>query len=155
MNKIQAILVLLLVLAFGGAMAQAGDAKQAVPPPALVLPQGVELSDEDLAGVEGKAAQFSVGWAVGAGAVAGGIAGYNSCLNCDGWQTAGSVAAGAALGGFSAGKGLAYYYAAKAAIGFGKATYAAQSIMFGLAVSTAAVVESAIDGIARWIGGWW
>jgi lactobin A/cerein 7B family class IIb bacteriocin len=100
MNKIQAMLVLLLVLAFGGAVAQAGDAGQAVLPQALVLPQGVELSDEELETVSGqlapKAAAFVVGAAIGA--VSGAIAGAWHSHQVRGYVAWESVAVGAGLG---------------------------------------------------------
>lgn len=75
MNKIQAMLVLLLALVLGGAVAQTAQPRPGVLPalqgalptlqtlilPAgLVLPAGVELSDEELVGVEGKLNPFVV-----------------------------------------------------------------------------------------------
>jgi hypothetical protein len=70
MNRLKAMLVLLLALVLGGAAMAQADGKQAVLPQTLVLPAGVELHDEELAQVEGR--WF---WAF-AGAVVNVAAGY-------------------------------------------------------------------------------
>jgi hypothetical protein len=106
MNKLKLGLMMLVVLLFGGAMAQTQAAQpQLAALPALqtlVLPQGVELSDEELAKVEGElfwkpiVAYYGVRAAIGA--VAGGAtAGWNSYANTGqvNWK---AVAGGAAIG---------------------------------------------------------
>ncbi|WP_299425431.1 hypothetical protein [uncultured Meiothermus sp.] len=72
MNRLKTGLLMLVVLVFGGAMAQT----QAVLPQGLqtqivqtVLPQGVELGDEELGQVEGKAGPVAVVGAAIVGAV--------------------------------------------------------------------------------------
>lgn len=92
----QALLVLAL-LALSPALAQSSPAAQ----PAravLVLPIGVELSDAELAEVEGKWFWAAIGASMGAAQA------VREC-GCEGWRAVGAAASGAAIGVIGGAKG--------------------------------------------------
>ncbi len=142
MQRVVQALTILTLLALAPALAQSSQSSFKPTSPALVLPVGQELSDEELAEVEGRWLWAAIGAAMGAHSAV-------SACECSGWRAVGAAVSGAALGVVGGAKGELVEIAFNAARQLGSKV--AQAAMAGVGVGIAWSTEKS----AQAVGGAW
>jgi hypothetical protein len=140
MQRVVQALTMLTLLALTPALAQGSRPSFKPTSSTLVLPVGQELSDEELAEVEGRWLWAAIGAAMGAHSAV-------SDCECSGWRAVGAAVSGAALGVVGGAKGELVQVAFNAAKGVGSKV--AQAAMAGVGVGTAWSTEVGVQAVGR------